>query len=185
MLRLAGLGPWLALAGFVWPVSASLSLTSGSLGRAYDLYWWIIRNYHVIEPAILEETVLTLRHGIAVLTSGSLLVISQAWASGYVLGSLITPYRVDSGSAPLLLFPVCRIPASAKAAPRHQRRAVHTGSRSDDAAVDRTGVPGAASCHLGHVPGNSSVDEPASAAIALGSRNRHCVGDPEMAFVAF
>src|SRR4051812_35799399 len=48
--------PWLALFGIVVPISLLLRDFSMFLGGTYHLYTWIIENYHVIDPAVLEET---------------------------------------------------------------------------------------------------------------------------------
>ena len=80
--------PWLALIGLVIPVGVLLSISSSWLDRSYDLYLWIIRNYRDIDPAILSDIGLTVRHGIVLLVSRSLLLVSWSWASGFVLGSL-------------------------------------------------------------------------------------------------
>ncbi len=80
--------PWLALAGLVGPAGMLLFQFSISLSRTYDLYFWIIGNYRVIDPAILEQTGLTVGHGVALLVCHSFLWVSWSWTGGFVLGSL-------------------------------------------------------------------------------------------------
>jgi hypothetical protein len=80
--------PWLALVGLVVPLGFLLSYRSLRLDGSSRLYLWIIRNYATLDPAILEQTGLTLRHGIPPLVCGSLLLFSWSWICGYVLGTL-------------------------------------------------------------------------------------------------
>lgn len=80
--------PWLALVGLAVPLGVLLSLSSALMSRSYELYFWIAWNYRVIDPTILRETGLTLRHGVPILVCKSLLSILSSWISGFVLGSL-------------------------------------------------------------------------------------------------
>jgi hypothetical protein len=79
--------PWLALVGFALPVAVLLTLGSTWLGRSYDLNLWIFRNYKDIDPKLLADIELTVRHGIVLLVSRSLLLVCWSWTSGFVLGS--------------------------------------------------------------------------------------------------
>jgi len=81
-------GPWLALAAVVGPASAMLSLTCFALWRSYDLYFWIGRNYGEIDPTVLQETHLTLLHGIVLMLRGSVVLACLAWTAGFVIGAL-------------------------------------------------------------------------------------------------
>jgi hypothetical protein len=83
-----GWRPWLVLVGLVAPVGLTLSLSFFSLDRLVDLYLWIFRNYGTLDPTILAETGLTAHRGIVHLISGSLLLGSWSWISGFALGSL-------------------------------------------------------------------------------------------------
>jgi hypothetical protein len=78
---------WLALLGAAGLVCALLMLAI-FLGDAYELYSWIIRNYSVIDKAILAQTGLTLRHGIVTVVCTFFLLISCASTGGFVLASL-------------------------------------------------------------------------------------------------
>ena len=80
--------PWLALFGIVGPVSLMLFLFLLSLSRTYDLYLWIIGNYRHFDPAMLDQTGLTVPHGLAVMLRHSLLLLGWSWTAGFVLGSL-------------------------------------------------------------------------------------------------
>jgi hypothetical protein len=80
--------PWLALAGIVVPISLLLRDFSVFVSGTYHLYSWIIENYHVIDPALLEETGFPLGRGISKLICYSLLLVSWSWSAGFVLGSL-------------------------------------------------------------------------------------------------
>jgi hypothetical protein len=79
---------WCALIGFVLPVGLLLALASSWLGRAYDLNLWIFRNSRDLDPTVLADTGLTVRHGVVLLVSRSLLLACWSWASGFVMGSL-------------------------------------------------------------------------------------------------
>lgn len=83
-----GWRPWLALIGLVGPVGVLLVQFSIFLSSASEVYVWIIQNYRYIDPALLEQTGLTLRHGIPLLVCYSLLLLSWSWIGGFVLGSL-------------------------------------------------------------------------------------------------
>jgi len=80
--------PWLALIGIVGPVGVLLIQFSFFLSGASQLYVWIIRNYRYIDPALLEQTGLTLRDGIPILVCYSVLLGCWSWTSGFALGSL-------------------------------------------------------------------------------------------------
>lgn len=80
--------PWLALLGIVGPVSLMLFLFLLSLTRTYDLYLWIIGNYRHFDPAMLDQTGLTVPHGLAKMLRHSLLMLGWSWTAGFVLGSL-------------------------------------------------------------------------------------------------
>lgn len=80
--------PWLALIGIVGPVGVLLIQFSFFLSGASQLYLWIIRNYKYIDPALLEQTGLTLRNGISILVCYSALLGCWSWTSGFALGSL-------------------------------------------------------------------------------------------------
>jgi hypothetical protein len=80
--------PWLALVALVVPVGWALSGSCLRLGRAYDLYLWIIRDYDSIDTATLRETGLTLSAFIERLGRDSLLLIAWAWTAGFTLASL-------------------------------------------------------------------------------------------------
>jgi hypothetical protein len=80
--------PWVGLIGLVLPVGFLLSVSSMSLDRTFDLYLWIMRNYGTMDPATLNETGLTLRHGAILLGSGCLVICAWSWMSGFVLGAL-------------------------------------------------------------------------------------------------
>jgi outer membrane protein assembly factor BamB len=80
--------PWLVLFGLVGPAGVLLSLNRFGLQRTFDLYLWIFRNSRDIDPAILRETGLTVRHGMVLLLRGSLLLGVWSWMSGFVLGLL-------------------------------------------------------------------------------------------------
>lgn len=80
--------PWLALLGIVGPVSLMLFLFLLSLSRTYDLYLWIIGNYRHFDPAMLDQTGLTVPHGLAKMLRHSLLLLGWSWTAGFVLGSL-------------------------------------------------------------------------------------------------
>ena len=80
--------PWLALVGIVGLVGALLFNFSVYVSRTYELYFWIIWNYSDIDPALLEETGMTVQRGIVRFVRHSLLLISWSWTGGFVLGSL-------------------------------------------------------------------------------------------------
>ena len=80
--------PWLALIGVVGLAGVMLIQFSVTVSRIYDLYLWIIWNYGVMDKAILDQTGLTLRHGIVRLACYSSLLVSWSWTAGFVLGSL-------------------------------------------------------------------------------------------------
>src|SRR5882724_7152802 len=80
--------PWLALIGIVGLAGVLLVQFSGFVSSTYDLNFWIIRNYRDMDPVLLEQTGLTLRHGILALVCCSFLLISWSWTSGFALGSL-------------------------------------------------------------------------------------------------
>ena len=80
--------PWLVLVGLIGPVSILLSLSCRWLGAGYDLYLWIIRNRRDIDPTILSQTGLSVRHGIVLLALSSLLLFCWSWATGFVLGAI-------------------------------------------------------------------------------------------------
>jgi hypothetical protein len=93
---------WLACITFVFPVGVLLALSSSWLGRSYDLYLWVFQNYSDIHPTIAAETELTVRTGIVLLVSRSLLLACWSWTSGVVLGSLSRRAIVVNGG--LLCF---------------------------------------------------------------------------------
>jgi hypothetical protein len=80
--------PWLALVGLIGPVSVLLSLGCLWLRGAYDLNLWIIRNRRDIEPTILSQTGLSVRHGVVLLALSSLLLFCWSWVTGFVLGAM-------------------------------------------------------------------------------------------------
>lgn len=80
--------PWLALLGIVGPVSLMLFLFLLSLSRTFDLYLWIIGNYRHFDPAMLDQTGLSVPHGLAKLLRHSLLLLGWSWTAGFALGSL-------------------------------------------------------------------------------------------------
>jgi hypothetical protein len=80
--------PWLALVALVAPLGLLLGLNSVWMGRSYDLYLWIVRNYGAIDPAILRDTGLRLSHGTVSLVCHSLLLACWSWTAGFVLASL-------------------------------------------------------------------------------------------------
>jgi hypothetical protein len=80
--------PWLGLFGLAVPLGLLLSFNAFVLDRAVDLYLWILRNHATIDPRTLEETGLTLRHGMVQFIVAPLLLISWSWISGFVLGTL-------------------------------------------------------------------------------------------------
>ena len=80
--------PWLGLFGLAVPLGLLLSFNAFVLDRAADLYLWILRNHATIAPQTLEETGLTLRHGMVQFIAASLLLVSWSWISGFVLGTL-------------------------------------------------------------------------------------------------
>jgi hypothetical protein len=80
--------PWVALVGLVVPLGMLLGLNSVWIGRSYDLYLWIIRNYAVIDPAILRNTGLEVGRGVFFLVCHSLLLGCWAWSAGFVLGAM-------------------------------------------------------------------------------------------------
>lgn len=81
-------GPWLALLGIVAPVSLMLFHFLLHLGRTFDLYFWIIGNYRHFDPAMLDQTGLTVSHGITVMIRLSFLMFVWSWTAGFVLGTL-------------------------------------------------------------------------------------------------
>jgi hypothetical protein len=80
--------PWLALIGLVGPVGLSLIVFSAVFSGTWELYRWIVSNYKYIEPALLDQTGFTLRHGILLSVCSLLLLLSWSWTGGFVLGSL-------------------------------------------------------------------------------------------------
>jgi hypothetical protein len=80
--------PWVALVGLIGPVSILLSLGCLWLRRTYDLNLWVIRNRRDIDPTILSQTGLSVRHGIVLLALRSLLLFCWSWAAGFVLGAM-------------------------------------------------------------------------------------------------
>jgi hypothetical protein len=95
---------WLACIAFVFPVGLLLALSASWLGRSYDLYLWVFQNYRDIDATIAAETGLTVRTGIMLLVSRSLLLACWSWTSGVVLGSLSRRAIVVNGG--LLCFAV-------------------------------------------------------------------------------
>jgi cytochrome c biogenesis protein CcmG/thiol:disulfide interchange protein DsbE len=83
-----GWRPWVAMIGLIGPIAILLSLGSSRLDRFYDLQLWIIRNYKDVDPAILSEIGLSVRHGIALLVRDSLLLAFLSWTGGYAVGHL-------------------------------------------------------------------------------------------------
>ena len=95
--------PWLVLVGLIGPVSILLSLSCSWINRSYDLNLWIIRNRRDIDPIILSQTGLSVRHGIALLARSSLLLFCWSWACGFVLGAMSRPVLFGSmGSCSVL-----------------------------------------------------------------------------------
>ena len=80
--------PWLALVGLIGPVSILLSLGCVWLRGAYDLNLWVIRNRRDIDPTILSQIGLSVRHGVVLLALSSLLLFCWSWAAGFVLGAM-------------------------------------------------------------------------------------------------
>jgi hypothetical protein len=80
--------PWLALVALVAPIGLLLGLNSVWIGRSYDLYLWIVRNYGAIDPVILRDTGLRVGHGTVSLVCHSLLLACWSWTAGFVLASL-------------------------------------------------------------------------------------------------
>jgi hypothetical protein len=80
--------PWLALITVSGPAAIVLSLSSVRLWGSYDLYFWIARNYADIDPAVLQETHLTLAPGILLTLRGSIVMACLAWTTGFVVGAL-------------------------------------------------------------------------------------------------
>jgi hypothetical protein len=108
--------PWLVLFGLIGPVSLLLSATSTRLGSSYDLNFWIIRNYSVIDPGILKETGITLRRGLGPLAISSLVLVCWSWASGFVLGRMSRRTIWIHGP----LFCLALLWGEILAAPKHQ-----------------------------------------------------------------
>lgn len=80
--------PWLALFGIVGPVTLMLFLFLLSLTRTYDLYLWIVGNYQHFDPAMLDQTGLTVPRGVAIMVRHSLLLLGWSWTAGFALASL-------------------------------------------------------------------------------------------------
>ena len=79
---------WLALIAVSGPAATMLALSSVRLWGSYDLYFWIARNYADIDPAVLQETHLTLASGILLMARGSIVMACLAWTTGFVVGAL-------------------------------------------------------------------------------------------------
>jgi len=80
--------PWFVLVGLVGPAGVLLNLSCFGLERACDLYFWILRNSRDIDPAILQDSGLTVHRGVVLLLRGSILLGAWSWSSGFVLGLL-------------------------------------------------------------------------------------------------
>lgn len=80
--------PWLALVGIVGPGSLILLNFSVFVSGSFELHLWIIENYPHFNPAMLEETGLTLRRAVAGLLCLSSLHFVWSWTAGFVLASL-------------------------------------------------------------------------------------------------
>jgi hypothetical protein len=80
--------PWLALLGIVGPVTSMLLSFAFGLSLTLELNFWILGNYTHFDPALLEQTGLTVGHGIFVMLRHAFLLFAWSWTAGFVLGSL-------------------------------------------------------------------------------------------------
>lgn len=81
-----GWRPWAALGAVAVPFGMWLGERSSALGRSYDYYLWVLGNYRAIDPAMLREAGFSVEARGASLVFGSLVLMGQAWSSGFVLG---------------------------------------------------------------------------------------------------
>jgi len=80
--------PWVALVGLAVPIGFQISLSSLQFDSTYDLYRWIIRNHHDIDPSILNDIGMSVPHGIAQMATQALLLIAWCSICSFVLASL-------------------------------------------------------------------------------------------------
>jgi len=80
--------PWVAFVALVVPLGLVLGVETVWIGRSYDLYLWIFRNYTVIDPNVLRESGLRIAPGAFTLACHSALVVAWSWSGGFVLGAL-------------------------------------------------------------------------------------------------
>ena len=107
--------PWLALLGLTLPLGLLLGLNSVWIGRSYDLYLWIVRNYGAIDPAILHQTGLSPGQGVLLLVCRSLLLGCWSWTAGFVLASLSRRATLVNGA----FFCLMLLLGERLGAPRH------------------------------------------------------------------
>jgi len=80
--------PWVALIAVAGPAATMISLSSLRVWGTYDLYFWIGRNYADLDPAILQETHLTLANGILLMLRSSIVLACLAFTTGFLVGAL-------------------------------------------------------------------------------------------------
>lgn len=82
---------WAALIGITGLAGVSLIDLSVSVGGLYHLYSWVALNYRFIDPALLDETGLTLGPGVARTLYRLLFALMASWSLGLALARWARP----------------------------------------------------------------------------------------------
>ena len=80
--------PWVAVIALALPAALLLSLASARIANVAGLSSWMLWNYKDLDPVLLAENHLSLRHALTQAIRGALVLAAAALSCGFLLGAV-------------------------------------------------------------------------------------------------